>query len=123
MRKIIKLFILSLFIFQFAYAQDVTVNPNEWDFGKIKQGQIYKHDFIFKNESNTVLNITSVNTSCGCTASQADKKSLQPGESATINVSFNSRGYSGPVKQSIYVNTDNVELSVVKFAIKCEVIK
>jgi hypothetical protein len=123
MRKIIKLFILSLFVFQFAHAQDVTANPNEWDFGKIKQDQIYKHDFIFKNVTNAVLNITSVNTSCGCTASEADKKSLQPDESATINVSFNSRGYSGPVKQSIYVNTDNVELSVVKFTIKCEVIK
>lgn len=123
MRKIIKLFILSLFVFQFAYAQEVAINPNEWDFGKIKQNQIYKHDFIFKNETNAVLNITSVNTSCGCTASRADKKSLQPGESATINIAFNSHGYVGAVKQSIYVNTDNVELSVVKFAIKCEVIK
>ena len=123
MRKIVKFFILFLFVFQFAYAQDTTVNPIEWDFGKIKQDQIYKHDFIFKNETDVVLNITSVNTSCGCTASEADKKSLQPGESTTINVAFNSRGYAGPVKQSIYVNTDNVELSVVKFAIKCEVIK
>ncbi|MFA5092848.1 MAG: DUF1573 domain-containing protein [Candidatus Omnitrophota bacterium] len=123
MRRILSLLFLGLMIFQIVSAQDVTVDPNEWDFGQIKQDQILKHDFTFKNNTNTVLNILTVNTSCGCTASQADKKLLNPGDSATINVSFNSHGYAGPVKQFIYVNTDNADLPIVKFSIKCEVIK
>ncbi len=124
MRKIIILFLLSFLVFlQFNYADSNIPDPNEWDFGKVNQGEILKHGFTFKNETKDVLNITSVNTSCGCTASQADKKSLKPGETTTINVSFNSKGYLGQVKQFVYVNTDNAALQIVKFTIKAEAIK
>jgi len=123
MRKIIALFLLGFLVFQFSYAQNSIADPNEWDSGKIKQGEILKHDFIFKNETKGVLNITGVNTSCGCTASQSDKKSLKPGEAATISVSFNSHGYLGEVKQFIYVNTDSAVMPIVKFTIKARVIK
>ncbi len=123
MRKIISLFCLSLLIFQFACAEKEVNDPNAWDFGKAKQGEVLKHDFLFKNETKNVLNITGVNTSCGCTASQSDKKSLKPGESTTIKVSFNSHGYQGEVKQFIYVNTDNADLAVVRFAIKAQITK
>lgn len=123
MRKIISLFCLSLLIFQFACAEKETIDPNAWDFGKAEQGEVLKHDFVFKNETKSVLNITGLNSSCGCTASQSDKKSLKPGESTTINVSFNSHGYLGEVKQFVYVNTDNNDLAVVRFAIKAQITK
>jgi len=123
MRKIISLFVLSLFIFQFACAEKEVIDPYQWDFGKAKQGEVLKHDFLFTNGTKSVLNITSVNTSCGCMASQSEKKSLKPGESTVINVSFNSRGYLGEVKQFVYVHTDNADLEVVKFTIKSEVTK
>ncbi len=122
MRKIIGLFLFSFFIFQFAAAQDDIANPNEWDFGQVKRGQIVRHDFLLKNETNGVLKITGISTSCGCTASQSDKKSLEPNESTAINVTFNSKKYLGEVKQFIYVNTDNVDLPVVRFVIKAEIL-
>lgn len=123
MRRIISLLCLSFFIVQFACAEKEVVDPNAWDFGKAKTGEVLKHNFLFKNETKGVLNITGINTSCGCTASQADKRSLKPGESAAINVSFNSREYLGPVQQFVYVNTDNADLGAVRFIIKAEVIK
>lgn len=123
MRKIVSLFLLSFVIFQFTYAQDDTVKPEEWDFGKVKQDQVLKHDFVFKNETKGILKITGVNTSCGCTASSADKQSLNPGESTKINVAFNSKKYLGEVKQHIYVNTDNADSPITKFVIKAEVLK
>lgn len=123
MRKIISILFLSFFIFQFAYAENNIVDPNEWDFGRAKRGEVLKHDFLFQNATKGVLNITGINTSCGCTASRSDKKSLKPGESTVINVSFNSRGYAGQVKQYIYVNTDNADPAVVRFTIKAEIVK
>ncbi len=105
------------------YAENEKVDPNEWDFGRVKQGAVLKHDFTFKNDTPGILKITGINTSCGCTVSQAEKKSLPPGESTVINVTFNSQGYSGAVKQFIYVNTDNVGLPVIRFVVKAEVIK
>jgi len=122
MRRIIGLFFLSFIILQFAHAQDKVTDPNEWDFGKVKQEEVLKHDFIFRNMTADTINITGINTSCGCTASQSDKKSLKPGESTLINVSFNSKGYAGQVSQFIYVNTNNANLPVVKFTIKAEVL-
>ena len=126
MRKRIILFLLVFPMFQFAYGESektVTSDPNEWDFGKIKQGVVVKHDFQFENITSNVLKITGINTSCGCTVSQTAKKSLLPGESTAINVSFNSKGYAGQIKQFIYVNTDNADLPVVRFVIKAEVLK
>jgi hypothetical protein len=97
--------------------------PNTWDFGKIKEGQIPKHEFILKNESNKPLNIKEVNTSCGCTASEVKKRNLFPGESTLIDVSFDSKGYFGPTQQFIYVHTDSLDNPVIRYIIKADVVK
>lgn len=128
MRKGIILFLLSCcFLLQFTYAEKVgvadIVDPNQWDFGTVKQGAILKHDFVLKNETKNILGINNIHTSCGCTVSESDKKSLMPQESTTVTVSFNSRGYAGPVTQFVYVNTDNVDLAIIKFTIKAQVVK
>jgi hypothetical protein len=99
------------------------VDPFTLDFGKVKQGEVLKHSFILKNDSTKLLNIKDVHTSCGCTASKAGKKTLAPGESTAIDVSFNTKGYSGQVAQFIYVNTDSVDKPVIRFMIKAEVVK
>ena len=123
MRKALALFLFCFFVFQLAYAKTEKVNLNEWDFGQVKEGIILKHEFIFKNETDKILNIDNIHVSCGCTEAEADKRSLAPQESTAIIVSFNSKGYSGPVTQFIYVNTDNLDLSIIKFTIKALVVK
>jgi len=121
MRKGVILFLLGFFVFQFAYAEKEIINPNEWDFGRVKQGAILKHDFILKNQTDDILEINNIHTSCGCTVSNSDKKSLSPQESTAIKVTFNSEGYSGPVQQFVYVNTDNADLAIIKFTIKAQI--
>ena len=123
MRKGIILVLLSFFIFQFAHAEKEKVDPNQWDFGKVKQGTVLKHDFILKNETSDILGIVNIHNSCGCTVSESDKKSLLPQGSTTIKVTFNSHGYSGSVTQFVYVHTDNTDLAVIKFTIKAQVVK
>ncbi|MBI4706300.1 MAG: DUF1573 domain-containing protein [Candidatus Omnitrophica bacterium] len=94
-----------------------------WDFGKMKEGETAKHEFVLKNESGKILNVKEVNTSCGCTVSSVQKKQLAPQESTLIDVTFNSKGYSGLITQYIYVNTDNIKEPVIRFMIKAEVVK
>ncbi|MFA5276748.1 MAG: DUF1573 domain-containing protein [Candidatus Omnitrophota bacterium] len=123
MRKII-LPIFFFFLFTaFCRADGKANDPNLWDFGTVKAGEVLKHEFSLKNDSAKTLNINNVSTSCGCTASLAKKKSLLPGESTTIEVKFNSKGYSGEVKQHIYVNTDNVDKALIVFIIRANVVK
>ncbi|MCX5706663.1 MAG: DUF1573 domain-containing protein [Candidatus Omnitrophica bacterium] len=96
---------------------------NFWDFGQIKQGKVVKHVFEFKNDTNSEFNIVSTSASCGCTSSKVDKQSLAPQETANVEVSFNSHGYSGDVEQFVYLTTDAPEKQVTKFRIKANVIK
>ena len=116
---------LAVFVFflhTVSYGEE-TIDPYTWDFGLVREGQIVKHAFSLQNEPDKTLTIKDVHTSCGCTASEIKKKALSPGESTEIGVSFNSKGYSGEVKQFIYVNTDDIDNPVIRFIIKAEVVK
>lgn len=94
-----------------------------WDFGQISQGQVLKHEFVVKNRSSVVLNLKDATTSCGCTVLEFKKKVLQPAESTTIEVKFDSKGYLGPTQQFVYLNTDSVDNPVIRFIIKANVTK
>ncbi len=104
-------------------AEEEAVDPNQWDFGRIKQGEVVKHDFVLQNKTDKVLKIGRIHTSCGCTASQAGKKSLAASESTTIGVTFNSKGYQGEVKQFVYVHINHPEIEIVRFMVKADVVK
>ncbi len=93
-----------------------------WDFGTVKQGAVLQYEFILSNASSKrPLKVLSVNTSCGCTVSDVKKKILEPGESTTITVQFKTKGYAGPVKQYIYVHTDDSEENLRRFVVKANV--
>jgi hypothetical protein len=93
-----------------------------WDFGKAKEGEILKHNFLLKNDSTKPLKIQSINTSCSCTVSKVKKKTLLQGESTYIEVEFNTKGYSGLNEQYIYVQTDNLDNPILRFIIKAEIL-
>jgi hypothetical protein len=94
-----------------------------WNFGQAKEGVVLKHAFIFKNDSKTTINVKDVQTSCGCTVSKIAKKNILPGESTSIEVEFNTKGYSGPVQQYIYLNTDDLDNPIIRYIIKADLIK
>lgn len=98
-------------------------NPYSWDFGRVEEGAVLKHNFVLKNESANTLNIKDVNTSCGCTVSKVEKKALMPGESTLIKVQFDTKGYAGKTQQYTYVNTDSLDNPIVRFIIKADVVK
>jgi len=94
-----------------------------WDFGAVKKGRIVEHEFVFTNNTAKLVKITNLDTSCGCTVSEVAKKVIPAGEKTTIKVKFDSSDYSGPVKQYVYVNTDDQERPLYKFVIKANVYK
>jgi hypothetical protein len=93
-----------------------------WDFGEVPRGEIVSHDFIFGNETQEVLNIKEVTTSCGCMASEVRQKTLLPDEETVVEATFDSKGYTGQVRQFIYVHTDSLDRPIVKFVIKADVV-
>jgi hypothetical protein len=94
---------------------------NTWDFGLVEAGKVMEHDFTIKNDRSVPLQIKDVSSSCGCTVSEVRRNVLQPGESTWLNVKFNSKGYHGPIRQFVYVDTDDAQNPVMRFIVKADV--
>ncbi|MFA5272057.1 MAG: DUF1573 domain-containing protein [Candidatus Omnitrophota bacterium] len=92
------------------------------DFGKTQEGKVLKHRFIYKNKTAKILTITGVNTSCGCTTSKVEKKKLSPKEKTSIETKFDTKGYSGPTEQHVYLHTDDPGNQIITFMLKTNVI-
>jgi hypothetical protein len=108
---------------QFNTCSGLTFDSDTWDLGQVKEGQVASHVFVVKNDSAQVLQIKSVLPSCGCMTAKIDQEALGSGESANLDVSFNSHGYSGNVQQFVYLNTDSPDKPVTKFTVKANVVK
>lgn len=125
MDKEVRIFFVSIF-FCLSFFPPVSCLQEDsylWDFGRVKEGTVLKHDFIFTNDTPKLINIKNIDTSCGCTVSQAQKKTILPQENTAIKVAFNTKGYKGEVKQFVYIHTDNPDNPVLKYTIKAEVVK
>jgi len=79
---------------------EVTFSHTSHDFGMVSDTLNYTHTFDFVNTGSTVLNITEVKSSCGCTSARATKDRVAPGEQGEIEVTYDPRG---PGKHTYWV--------------------
>lgn len=79
------------------------------DFGKVKQGDVVSHDFVFKNDGTAPLIVDKVETTCGCTAALVSEKKIEPGNDGKIKTTFDTRGYSGRLSRYIYLVSNDGE--------------
>lgn len=64
----------------------------EFDFGRIKEGQVVNHTFEFTNVGDSPLIINNASASCGCTVPTYTNKPIPVGGKGKIEVQFNSQG-------------------------------
>lgn len=100
---------------------EITFEEDEYDFGKITQGEKVSHAFKFKNTGKKALIIASANGSCGCTVPEFPKEPIQPGEEGKISVLFNSEGKKGYQEKTVTIVT-NCEPATRVIRIKTEII-
>lgn len=100
---------------------EIKFEEEEFDFGKITQGEIVSHAFTFKNTGSKNLIISGASGSCGCTVPQWPKEPIKAGETNKINVVFNSEGKSGLQDKTITIIT-NCEPATRVIRIKTEII-
>lgn len=86
---------------------ELTVDAGTFDFGKVKQGTVLKHDFIVKNTGSSTLEIVGMETVCGCTKISIDKENILPGEQAIFTMELNTRELEGKQVKSatIFANS------------------
>ena len=71
---------------------EITFDTAVFDFGTILEGEQVSYVFKFQNTGKADLLIQKVETSCGCTVPEYDKKPVKAGENGSIKVRFDSHG-------------------------------
>lgn len=94
----------------------LTFDNPVFQFGSIDQGGVVTHDFEFTNTGSAPLLINDARVTCGCTVPSYPDYPIQPGESGTIQVVFDTQGKSGRQSKPItllantYPNTTEIRL-------------
>jgi hypothetical protein len=77
--------------------------------GKMTEGEKRTAVYSIKNTGTNPLLISNIITSCGCTAPTYPKQPLLPGDSAAIELQFNSAGKEGEVRKTALIKCNSVD--------------
>lgn len=108
--RLLVILICLLFLGSFPFADKgpkIKFKEESKNFGKIDQGKVLTHVFVFSNLGDSNLTIKKVSTTCGCTAALISDKNIAPGKKGEIKVTFNTRGLGGKMTKYIYVESND----------------
>ena len=78
-----------------------TFEKEEHDFGILIDGEKVAYSFRFTNSGDAPLIISNAKGSCGCTVPNYPKEPIAPGASASIDVTFDSKGRTGKQSKAV----------------------
>jgi len=84
------------------------VNPEQFDFGTVDEGEKPMAQFTIKNVGGSELVIYDAKPSCGCTLAELSSKKIEPGEAATLQAVYNSHNArAGAVNKFVTVKSND----------------
>jgi len=104
-----------------ASAQVISIDPQSFDFGDMKQQQTKVGIVTVTNEGAAMLMIEDVHADCGCTVPTLTDNTLGPGESTQIEITFNSKKFNGTVIKTVNITSNDPINPVVDIMIKAKV--
>lgn len=87
------------------------------NFGSLQAGEIVSYSFCLKNTGTGRISVENVESDCGCITVDYSKEEIQSGDSAYVDVIFNSAGETGRVYKEISVSVNAGRKETVKLAI------
>ncbi len=88
----------------------LVVSPSTFDFGWCPDNAKVHADFTIRNTGTDLIPVTSVQPTCGCTASEFTPSSLASNAESKVGLTFNTRGYAGsPFHKNAKVKTDDAQ--------------
>ena len=88
----------------------ILVSEEEWDFGKVTQGEKPTHIFIVKNGGEGDLIIEGVKESCACIEVSISTTRIQPGGSAELKVTYDTTDYVGKDEKHIHIYSNDPQV-------------
>lgn len=83
----------------------IKLDKTEHDFGKIVNGTPVETKFKYTNTGNSMLVVSNIKSTCGCTVPSDYQKEVKPGETAEFTVKFNGRG-NGKISKTLTMTTN-----------------
>jgi hypothetical protein len=83
-------------------APDIALGQDREDLGEVVNGEVRTLEVPVGNEGDGTLIIEAVSTSCGCTSAEVDPATIEPGETGTLRITYDS-GAHGPEANGLVV--------------------
>ena len=84
-----------------SHVAKMTFNELSFDFGTVLEDTKVSHQFKFKNTGKVPLVINDARSSCGCTVAEYPKTAINPGDTSSIKVVFNTKGKIGEQQKPV----------------------
>ena len=91
------------------------------NFGSLQAGEIVSYGFCIRNTGTAGLKIENAETDCGCISVDYPKETIAPGDSAFVDILFNSAGEAGKVYKEIVLTTNVPSKKKAKLGIAAKV--
>ena len=97
---------------------EIGPRPGEqvFDFGHVGIDFTVYHTFHFVNRTKEPFRIIKTTSACDCSAVTALDSIVQPGDTASINLSFSTKDFYGPTRKSFTVSTDHPLIPEAEFS-------
>lgn len=96
----------------------IEILEHVYDFGYMRQGAAFCHNYIIKNVGKGVLNVVKIDPTCGCTLVPIKKAFLEAGEKTDLHVTFKSGKYKGRIHKRIKVLSTDPENGLIDLYVK-----
>lgn len=90
----------------------VEAQPASVDLGRQKQQLTATAAVKLTNNGTKPVDILHVSADCSCTAATPKERTLQPGQSTTLDVSFETRSYQGEITRRVVVQTTDGDVVI-----------
>ncbi|WP_179018870.1 DUF1573 domain-containing protein [Winogradskyella forsetii] len=84
----------------------ISFDKTEHDFGTIENGTPVETTFKYENTGNSMLVVSNIKSTCGCTVPSNWTKEVAPGETGEFTVKFNGKGNGNKVSKSVTMTTN-----------------
>jgi hypothetical protein len=121
----ISVFLVTAFTLQYTYGcksssgnkggegqPKIEFKNTEHDFGTIEQNGDGTTEFVFTNTGDAPLILSNVRSSCGCTVPKWPRDPVAPGDSASIDVKYDTRRI-GSFSKTITVYSNATETPII----------
>lgn len=93
------------------------IDETDYTFGRMALGETGTHDFVIRNEGEAPLRLKKGPTTCQCTVSRLADEEILPGQSATINLTWEPTAQAEEFGKGAEIRTNDPENSSIQLKI------